>query len=132
MDGLLNVLVYKCFLDEMRKQKDTLPKEAQAGFMIFEQALMDAISYQKNKLNIDNLIKKLYEESKCVVINGERYYSINTIKNALKELESDEVPVWSDWSEMWDEEKILESDISDWLNGLLNGGDNEEDKGSEE
>lgn len=90
MDGLLDAILYRHTLDELRKVKDTMPEEAQVGYTVFEQALMDAIMYQKNRFDISILTKKLFEESKYVVIKGERYYSINTIENILKELEGGE------------------------------------------
>jgi hypothetical protein len=129
MDGLLDVILYKQVLDAMRNEKDTLPEEAQFGFMIFEQALMDAISYQKNKFTINNLIKELYKQTTFVVINGERYYSINKIKNVLKELEGDEEKAQE--SITFDAETDIDS-IKSIINDLLYGGDDEEDKGSEE
>jgi hypothetical protein len=90
MDRLLDAILYRHTLDELRKQKEILPEEYQVGYTVFEQALMDAIRYQKNKLGIEILTKKLYEESKYVIIKGERYYSIDTINNILKELEGGE------------------------------------------
>lgn len=90
MDGLLEAILYRHTLDELRKAKEIVPEEAQVGYTVFEQALMDAIRYQKNRFDIEILTKKLYEESKYVVIKGERYYSISTIKNILEELEGGE------------------------------------------
>lgn len=87
MDGLLDAVLYKHTLDELRKQKETMPEELQVGYTVIEQALVDAIKYQKNKLDIKTLTMKLYVESKYVVIKGERYYSIDTIKDIINELE---------------------------------------------
>lgn len=90
MDGLLDAILYRHTLDELRKAKDTLPEEYQEGYTVFEQALMDAIRYRTNQFSVNDLTKKLFEESKYVVIKGERYYSIDTIKNILEELEGGE------------------------------------------
>lgn len=90
MDGLLDAILYRHTLDALREQKETMPEEFQVGYTVFEQALMDAIRYRTNQFYINDLTKKLFEESKYVVIKGERYYSIDTIKNILKEQEGGE------------------------------------------
>ena len=90
MDGLLDAILYKHTLDELRKAKEIVPEEYQVGYTVFEQALMDAIRYRTNQFYINDLTKKLFEESKYVVIKGERYYSINTIINILEEQEGGE------------------------------------------